>query len=134
MPKLLQDINLKLAEYGIPVRDFYKSYSLDDANIILMSNQFVLEVNEEMNEVHIAFHVSVPPNDSASVCIILNEIEYLELYVAELFIYDSEKDKILSGDVAKSTYEEKQKKIIIEEFVKEQKEIHWLAMTTEGRC
>ena len=79
----------------IAVIDSYHKNGLQ----VLVTDPAILSVGND--DISVAFHVSVRPDDSAQIALLLNKIEGVQkVTIAEVFLFDERSKKMLSGDFA----------------------------------
>lgn len=118
---IVNNIIQMLEKYDLKVLDKYK---IEDKYYLIL--EFILIVySEEENNIDLSFHISIKPDLSAIISLLLSNLGEIKIInVMESYI---DKDgKILLGDEAEVEYSERLKNNIINGYLNEQFQLHYL--------
>lgn len=107
------------------------SYKLKDI-FYLITDFMIITYSENNHMIDISFHIATRPDISAFFILLLkdfDEIKYIN--VMESYMKD-EKGQILTGDECIEKHQKNVKDIIIDNFVKEQLQLHYLQTCRMG--
>ncbi len=123
---LVDNIMKTFKEYDQNILEHY--YDEVEGFYTIHCDHAIVLCYDEGKIVKVSFHVSTRPDESASIILILNSIDEIdEISLMEIHSYTKDLKIMLSGDEAITTQKEKEKDRIINEFMKEQRELHILA-------
>lgn len=120
----------KLNQYGYhihnedDVNDHEKFFVLDDA---------IISTDEEKRFMVVSYHLSSKIEDSVILALNLKEIKGARLYVGSSFTFNDEGNYI-DGEEAEKYYESKKIDGIVQSFVEDQSQKHFLAHTDGYKC
>ncbi len=105
----------KLTEYGIQVHKYYRVESKN--HYLIWADYMAIAYKIPEKSLSVAFHAATKPDDSATIILVLNQIEEIDtIEVAEPFIHD-EDSKVVCGRQAYVIYERKKAKETIQDFI-----------------
>ena len=126
--KLIEKIKSEILKHKIkPIND----YEVDDYHYI-MYEFMIITYSETNNTIDLAFNVSTRPDLSAFFTMLLTKIHnFSNINIMEVYSEDEE-GKISTGETCIKDHQEKLKTKIVNEFVTEQLQTHYLKTSQVG--
>lgn len=115
-----------LNEYDIEIME---KREIEGHTYLFLTPMAMIFVQEDC--ILLSFHVSTKPEDAAKLVLVMQEAGQVE--VIQSFTYSMDKE-YLSGEEAHKEFEKQQAKSVIEEFMKEQKNLFDLASADAYHC
>lgn len=114
---LTKQVTQKLDEYGIQI---FNDYEIEkDGEHVFYAEDMILFVNDEHNEMSITFQATTKPERSATLALILNQIQQTQINVMEAFVFTDE-NEFVSGEEAYKLLKNADMEKIAKEYHKQQ--------------
>jgi hypothetical protein len=106
--------------------EIINQYEKDDV-YILCTKMMILICEEKTKILKIFFHAGARPDESAQITLDLQTIKGIKhVYVSDVFLYVDNMENVITGYKAFDIFENNIKQNILDEFIKEQNELHYL--------
>jgi hypothetical protein len=114
--ELVKKVVNKMNEYGLKI---FEKHTSDDGEVIIYSTDMILFIDDMKKKINVSFQATTKPETSATLALIIGQVENSLITVMEAFIFD-QNNNFISGEEAYKLIDSVNENKILRKFKEEQ--------------